>query len=47
MRDTKIDYSEQFGIATFQREICAELGEAFWEEMTKDLTLPDIDCECD
>lgn len=46
MEDTKTDYSEQFGIATFKREICAELGEAFWEELVKDLELPDIDCEC-
>lgn len=32
MGDTKIDYSKPFGIATFQREICEKLGEAFWED---------------
>lgn len=46
MGDTKIEYSEAFDINTFRREICAELGEAFWDELVKDIKLPDIDCEC-
>lgn len=29
MGDTKIVYDEKFGITTFKREICAQLGEAF------------------
>ncbi len=45
MGDTKIAYSEKFGIGTFKREICAELGEAFWKELTEGLELPDIDTE--
>jgi len=31
----------EFGIAAFQREICAELGEGFWEKLTEGITLPD------
>ena len=46
MGDTNIDYDEKFGITTFQREICAELGEGFWKELTDGLTLPDIESEC-
>ena len=50
MGDTKIDYSEKFGMNTFKREICAELGEEFWEILVKDITLPDIasegKCKC-
>lgn len=46
MGDTNIVYSEKFGIATFQREICAELGETFWEELVKKTKLPDIGSEC-
>lgn len=50
MGDTKIAYNEKFGIATFKREICAELGEAFWSELIKNIELPDIDsewkCQC-
>lgn len=46
MGDTKITYDEKFGITTFKREICAELGEAFWDELIKDIALPDIDSEC-
>ena len=26
MGDTNINYDEKFGLSTFQREICAELG---------------------
>ena len=46
MGDTKIVYDEKFGIATFRREICAELGEDFWEELVKNIELPDIASEC-
>ena len=46
MGDTKIVYDEKFGIATFKREICAELGETFWSELVKNIELPDIDSEC-
>ena len=45
MGDTRIVY-EPFGINTFKREICAELGEKFWNELVKDIELPDIDTEC-
>ena len=45
MGDTKIVYSDEFGIGTFKREICAELDKAFWEELTEGLELPDIDTE--
>lgn len=46
MGDTKVDYSETFGIDAFKREICAELGESFWEKLVKNIILPDIDSEC-
>ena len=50
MGDTKIVYDEKFGIATFKREICAELGETFWNELVKNIELPEIDseykCQC-
>ena len=46
MGDTKIVYDEKFGIATFKREICAELGETFWNELVKNMELPDIESEC-
>lgn len=46
MGDTKIVYNEKFGILTFKREICAALGEEFWNELVKDIELPDIDNEC-
>lgn len=46
MGDTKIVYDEKFGIATFKREICVELGENFWSELVKNIELPDIDSEC-
>lgn len=46
MGDTKIVYDGKFGIATFQREICAALGENFWNELTENTELPDIDSEC-
>ena len=45
MGDTKINYDEQFGMNTFRREICAALGEAFWETLTDGLILPDIETE--
>lgn len=45
MGDTRIVY-EPFGISTFKREICAALGEDFWNELVEGLTLPDIDTEC-
>ena len=46
MGDTKIVYDEKFGITTFKREICAQLGEAFWNELIENIELPDIDSEC-
>ena len=46
MGDTKIVYNEKFGINTFKREICSELGETFWDELVKNIELPDIDSEC-
>lgn len=45
MGDTKIVYGE-FGIGTFKREICSELGEDFWNELIKDITVPDMESEC-
>ena len=30
MGDTNLEYDESFGINTFKREICGELGEEFW-----------------
>ena len=45
MGDTKISYDEQFGIGTFKREICSELGEPFWLELTDGLVLPDMETE--
>ena len=45
MGDTKIDYDEKFGINTFKREICATLGEDFWDILVKDINLPDIETE--
>ena len=45
MGDTKINYDEQFGMNTFRREICAALGETFWETLTDGMTLPDIETE--
>lgn len=50
MGDTKINYDEKFGINNFRSEICAALGEEFWETLTEGLTLPDIEsegkCQC-
>ena len=46
MGDTKIVYDEKFGITTFKREICAQLGDAFWNELVENIELPDIDSEC-
>lgn len=38
------------GINTFKREICGELGEEFWNKLTEDLILPDMEteaqCQC-
>ena len=47
MGDTNISYDEQFGIGTFKREICSELGEPFWLELTDGLVLPDMETEAD
>ncbi len=44
MGDTQIVY-EPFGMDTFKREICAALGEAFWDELTADGEVPDIERE--
>ena len=47
MGDTTINYEELgFGFHTFRKEICAELGEAFWKELVTNIELPDIDSEC-
>lgn len=46
MSDTQINYDGKFGIDTFKREICAALGDKFWDELTAGLVLPDIDKEC-
>lgn len=50
MGDTNIKYDEKFGINTFKREICAELGGDFWDRLIEDISLPDIDteaaCQC-
>ncbi|MDE6388056.1 MAG: GNAT family N-acetyltransferase [Lachnospiraceae bacterium] len=50
MGDTKIVYDEKFGINTLRREICWELGEKFWEKLTENMVLPDIEtegsCQC-
>lgn len=46
MGDTKIVYDEKLGLGIIKREICAELGEAFWNELVKNIELPDIDSEC-
>ncbi len=45
MGDTNIKYDEKFGINTFKREICAELGGGFWDRLTDGLSLPDMDTE--
>lgn len=50
MGDTKIEYDEKFGMNNFKSEICAVLGDEFWETLTDELTLPDIEtegkCQC-
>lgn len=50
MGDTKIVYTEEFGINTFKREICAAFGEEFWDTLVKDIELPNIateaSCQC-
>ncbi len=44
MGDTAVVYGE-FGFHTFQREICAALGEDFWNALTDGLELPDMQTE--
>lgn len=47
MGDRTINYEELgFGFHTFRKEICAEMGEAFWNELVKDIELPDMNSEC-
>ena len=50
MGDTKINYDEKFGMNTFKREICNAMGEKFWDTLTENLDLPDIEtessCQC-
>jgi Predicted acetyltransferase involved in intracellular survival and related acetyltransferases len=50
MGDTKINYDEKFGMNTFKREICNVMGEKFWDTLTDNLDLPDIEtassCQC-
>lgn len=46
-----INYEELgFGFHTFQKEISVELGQAFWNELVKNMDLPDMDsehrCQC-
>lgn len=40
MGDTRINYDEKFGIETFKRRICSELGEPFWLKLADGLALP-------
>lgn len=47
MGDTRINYDEQFGIETFKRRICSELGESFWLKLADGLALPDMETEAD
>lgn len=44
--DTNIVYCGEFGIMTFKNEICAALGEKFWDELVDGITIPDIKSEC-
>ncbi|WP_455617415.1 hypothetical protein [Eisenbergiella sp.] len=50
MGDTNLEYDEGFGMNTFKREICAELGVEFWNKLTENLILPDMEteakCQC-
>lgn len=50
MGDTKINYDEKFGLNNFRCEVCAALGDEFWETLTDGLILPDIEtenkCQC-
>lgn len=45
MGDRNIEYSGKFGIGTFKYEIINELGDGVWEELIKDIDIPDIDTE--
>lgn len=45
MGDTNIEYDGKFGINTFKREICAELGDEFWNTLIDSIELPDIEKE--
>ena len=47
MGDTRINYDEKFGIETFKRRICSELGEPFWLKLADGLVLPDMETEAD
>ena len=38
---TNIVYDDAFGINTFKREICAALGEEFWEKLVEGIVIPD------
>lgn len=47
MEDSTINYGELgFGFHTFKKEICAELGEEFWQTLTEGIVLPEMDAEC-
>lgn len=47
MGESTINYEELgFGFHTFKKEICAELGEAFWQTLTEGIALPEMDAEC-
>ncbi len=47
MGDNTINYEELgFGFHTFKKEICAELGQKFWDTLTADIVLPNMDTEC-
>lgn len=45
MGDTNLVYDESFGINTFKRKICAELGVEFWNRLAEGITLPDMETE--
>lgn len=40
MEDTKVVYSDTFGIDTFHREICIALDDTFWNELIHGIELP-------
>lgn len=45
MGDRNIEYTDTFGMSTFQREITNHLGEPFWQALTRDAVLPRMETE--